>query len=197
MTNIVKSLNLKDGNVLEIYHDEDVSNPRPDDEGRVGFLAAFHSRYDLKDPDIPFQTADFNSFDEMKQHIMKSLRATVCLPLFLYDHSGITISTTPFQCAWDSGQIGFIYTTSERLNNVGIKIKDGESWEDYSSRLKEMLVNEVAEFDQYITGDVYRFEVKDDEGNHVDSCSGFYGTDFKNNGLMDYVDSEPINLDDL
>lgn len=197
MTEVVKSLNLKDGNVLEIYHEENPSNPRQDDEGCIGVLAAFHSRYDLADQDVPFKASDFETLAEMKQHIMKNLRATVCLPLFLYDHSGITIKTTPFQCGWDSGQIGFIYTTMEKLNKVGITIKDGEDWDAYSSRLKEMLVAEVAEFDLYVTGDVYRFVVKNDEGDEVDSCSGFYGTDFKNNGLMDYVDSEPVNLDDL
>lgn len=30
-------------------------------------------------------------------------------PLFMYDHSGISISTSPFSCQWDSGRIGMIY----------------------------------------------------------------------------------------
>lgn len=37
------------------------------------------------------------------------------LPLFLYDHSGITMSTGPFHCPWDSGQVGFIYMTYEKF----------------------------------------------------------------------------------
>ena len=31
----------------------------------------------------------------------------VCLRLFMLDHSGIALSTEPFGCPWDSGQIGF------------------------------------------------------------------------------------------
>ena len=36
------------------------------------------------------------------------------LPLYLYDHSGITMSTGSFCDSWDSGQVGFI-SVNERL----------------------------------------------------------------------------------
>ena len=35
------------------------------------------------------------------------------LPLYLYDHSGITMNTTGFSCPWDSGQVGWIYASKE------------------------------------------------------------------------------------
>ena len=31
------------------------------------------------------------------------------LPLYLYDHSGLTMSTNDFGDRWDSGCVGFIY----------------------------------------------------------------------------------------
>ena len=35
--------------------------------------------------------------------------------LYLYDHSGITMSTGSFCDSWDSGQVGFIYVTKEDI----------------------------------------------------------------------------------
>ena len=37
----------------------------------------------------------------------------VYLPVYLYDHSGLVLQTTPFSCPWDSGHVGIIYTTLE------------------------------------------------------------------------------------
>jgi len=37
----------------------------------------------------------------------------VILPLYLYDHSGITMNTTGFSCPWDSGQVGWIYADAD------------------------------------------------------------------------------------
>ena len=37
------------------------------------------------------------------------------LPLYLYDHSGITMNTGGFSCSWDSGQMGWIYATKEDI----------------------------------------------------------------------------------
>ena len=45
----------------------------------------------------------------------------------------------------------------------------------------------------YLQGDVYSFHIQDDLGNVIDSCSGFYGTDWKNNGLSDYLDKEDLD----
>ncbi|SNS23209.1 hypothetical protein SAMN05446037_1006135 [Anaerovirgula multivorans] len=39
----------------------------------------------------------------------------VILPLYLYDHSGITMSSSPFSCQWDSVQVGWIFCTKERF----------------------------------------------------------------------------------
>ena len=38
----------------------------------------------------------------------------VILPLYLFDHSGISISTGSFHDPWDSGQVGFIYASKEK-----------------------------------------------------------------------------------
>jgi hypothetical protein len=81
------------------------------------------------------------------------------LPLYLYDHSGISISTRPFSCPWDSRQIGFIYAPRGCF--------DGP--EGF-----EILEEEVKVYNQYLNGEVYYYVVKDQEGDILDFCGGFY-----------------------
>ena len=47
--------------------------------------------------------------------IVEDLDKYIILPLFLYDHSGITMSTGPFSCPWDSGQVGWIYAPKQKF----------------------------------------------------------------------------------
>ena len=195
MNDIVEALDLKDGNVIEVYHDENPESPREWDN--IGIMAAFHGRYSLTDKDVPFNAEMFEGWDEMEYYITGTLKSMVCLPLYMYDHSGITIATTPFSCNWDSGQIGYIYTTAKRLAEIGVNQKNDESWEDFLARIKTCLEGEVETFDQYVTGDVYGFQLKDSEDEEIGSCWGFYGDDVKTNGMLNHVESEPVNMDDL
>lgn len=127
----------------------------------------------------------------------------ICLPLYLYDHSGITMSTGSFNDPWDSGQVGWIFCTKE-----DIKREYGEVTEETIKRAIECLEAEVKVYDQYLTGDVYWFkvdkflggsigdtpvkpdEVLDDDTfwEETDSCGGFYGYDYDENGMKDYLD---------
>lgn len=100
----------------------------------------------------------------------------VVLPLYLYDHSGITMSTNPFGCHWDSGQVGFIYVMREDI----LKEFDRKRLtKKLRKRVEEILIAEVECYDQYLRGDVYGFQITplDDEDDVLDSCWGFYGLD--------------------
>ncbi|NQT91474.1 MAG: hypothetical protein HQ559_01840 [Lentisphaerae bacterium] len=111
---------------------------------------------------------------------------TVMLPLHLYDHGGITMSTGGFSCPWDSGQVGFIYISREDVlkegPRAGKRITKGlRDW------AVELLKGEVKEYDQYLTGDVWGFIIESDETcescEHTaevvhDSCWGFYGAEY-------------------
>jgi hypothetical protein len=43
------------------------------------------------------------------------------LPLYLYDHGNITMSTGSFHDTWDSGRVGFIYMTKEKAEGNGVQ----------------------------------------------------------------------------
>ena len=137
-------------------------------------MVCFHKRYDLGDK-TDYRSEDYDSWKELMLGIIENEGEVFILPLYLYDHSGITISTSSFSCPWDSGQVGFIFVSKHKVKKEGI---DEDKVIDY-------LKNEVKTYDQYLTGDVWGYKVYEIEECNlgcehkklVDSCWGFYGED--------------------
>lgn len=99
----------------------------------------------------------------------------IILPLYLYDHSGITMNTSGFSCPWDSGQVGVIYVSIA-------KAKAEYGWKNMNlarrRRIEGYLKGEVKTYDQYLTGDVYGYTIEGPGGEDLDSCWGFYGEEY-------------------
>lgn len=105
------------------------------------------------------------------EELMEIIEANaVILPLYLYDHSGITMSTQPFSCRWDSGQVGWIYVTHEDI------VKEYGDLD--IEKAKKVLEGEVETYDQYLTDDVYGFVLEDKNGDVIESIWGFHGLDY-------------------
>ena len=177
-------------NRLKLVQDSSADSPREWDN--LGTMVCFHNRYDLGD-NHNYNSDDYNNWEEMKKAIEKEENTAVILPLYLYDHSGISISTGAFSCRWDSGQIGFIFISKEKaVQEFGGKI--------VTAKLKERLVGilegEVETYDQYVRGEMYGFQIVDEDDNHIDSCYGFYGTDFATNGMLDYIDHTLLGVEE-
>lgn len=151
------------------------------------------------------------------------------LPLWLYDHSGITMScgTRSGQYAdrWDSSCVGFIIAGKKSIMEDACEIlrdENGEplleehvhenfpttfsvatrplTEETWRARAVEIMKEDVALYDQYLTGDVYYYtlyeadavEGEDPDYENADweeteSCGGFYGDDLMTNGIADSV----------
>lgn len=125
-------------------------------------------------------TGEYNSLEEefFSTHNKNEI---IYLPVYLYEHSGITINTTGFSCPWDSGQLGYIFVDKK-------KVREEFGWKRISpqreKQIQKYLKGEIETFDQYLRGEVYGFIVEDEEGNHVDSCYGFYDWDT----MKEYID---------
>ena len=103
----------------------------------------------------------------------------------MYDHSGLWINTTGFSCPWDSGQIGYIYASKEKVRK---EYNCKRISKNLKEQVREILTSEVSLYNDYLSGDVYRFIVTDKESKEeVQNISGFYGTDFLDNGVFDYA----------
>jgi hypothetical protein len=155
--------------IIKIYQDESPYSPREDDN--LGTMICFHRRYNL---------GDKHNFSVEEAQDMTKGKDIISLPLYLYDHSGITMNTTGFSCRWDSGCVGFIYVTKEQVRKE-YDVK--KITKDIIEKVKKVLEAEVKVYDQYLTGDVYGyqvFEVSKCELGHeheeeVSSCWGYYG----------------------
>jgi hypothetical protein len=193
---------------LRIIRDEDAENPRKWDN--LATMYCEHRHYVLGDKHAEDIRDEDGNIDHNRYFV---------LPLFLYDHSGITMNTTGFHCPWDSGQVGYIYLSKERFKaecaRPGKIGKDGINpilkpikriTKKDAERALKLMEGEVEVYDQYLRGDVYGFvleeavvEVERDEDDdevleweEKDSCWGFYGDDPANNGMDEHF-SVPLS----
>lgn len=151
---------------IEVHTDDSPESPRHWDN--LGTMVCFHKRHLLGDKH-DFNSSDFNGWEDFKRHLQENHDAAIILPLYLYDHSGLSISTRPFSCPWDSGQVGFIFSTSKR-----IRAEYGESNPRTNTYAYDVLESEVLTYNDYLSGNVFGYVIKDADDNTVDSCWGFY-----------------------
>ena len=165
--------------LIEIIQDDYTESPREWDN--LGKMICFHSRYNLGDKH-DYQFYDYNSYDEQRKDIEKKENSCVILPLFIYEHSGITISTSPFGCTYDGRQLGWIVVSKEKVRKeYGVKRINKELIE----KVTKILESEVKTYDQYLTGDVYGYRISKvtecdfghEHKEEVDSCWGYYGVE--------------------
>lgn len=220
MSNVVKrAVDEQNQVVLEILRDEYPESPRTWDN--VGTMVCFHHRYNLGDEH------DYSSPTEFLYHLALELAETsedeevieeayasgldstlkdyvlnhqniVIFPVFLLDHSGLRISIDPFGCSWDSGQVGWIYVTKDKIVE-----EFGDDDEEARKKAEEYLRWEVKAYDQYLCGGVYGFSIQKitecpccgaQKQEHIDFCWGFYGDEFDKNGLYDHIPDEYKHL---
>jgi hypothetical protein len=148
---------------VSLYHDADCSSPRENDN--LGTIIAWHRRYTLGDTDAP--RCDPEDFDPHAY--------PVCLPVYMYDHSGIALSCGrrgQFADRWDSGQLGWIYVTRAKLlAEYSCKVLRKATIE----KATKVLEAEIAEYSAFVEGQCYGYVVEDEDGDQLDSCWGFIG----------------------
>jgi hypothetical protein len=182
---LVKEIN-KNGAVLKIYQDQDCPSPREGDN--LGTMVCGHRCYRLGDEEAK-NTELYSSWEEWREKELG--KDVIALPLYLYDHSGLAMSTRgdiyPFNDPWDAGQVGWIYVTLKKVRDwFGVK----KVTKKLRARVLEILVAEVEEYSRWLKGDVYGYVLEDAEGNKIDSCWGFFGTDWKENGMAGQIPAE-------
>lgn len=155
------------GRKVTIYFDDLAESPRTAYDN-LATLACWHRRMDLGDERIEGMAEA-----ELRERATEDGEELLALlPLYLYDHSGITMSTSPFGDRWDSGQVGWAYVTKSSAEKLGCV---GPEWD--ADRYLKAIVGEVGTYDMFLRGDMYGYVVEDEDGEEVDSCWGFYGLD--------------------
>ena len=124
--------------------------------------------------------SDFTEYPES----LRELVAEHCIivPVYAYVHSGVALSTGGFSCPWDSGCVGLIWCTFDRARE-----EYGDDAQAHE-RARKYLIGEIETLDTYYRGNVYGFTIEDADGEHVDSCWGFYGSTIDECGILDHID---------
>lgn len=169
---------------LQIYEDDNPISPRQMD-ANIGRMISFHSRYQLGDRHdysnkeeflLDLLKTHFGSKEKAEEYFTAidnntrfippfasdKLRDDVILPVYLLDHSGLAVSTTSFGDTWDSGQIGWIYANKETV------IKEYGEWsEETIEKVKQFMESEVKEYDDYLRGENYMYDIIDNATEEV------------------------------
>jgi hypothetical protein len=161
------------GHLINIFYDDGAETPRAWDN--LGTMYTMH-RHNIPEEKFYDHFGTSEVFESQWVFSDRFLREYIALPIYLYDHSGQTVSTRPFSCQWDSGLLGIIAVPIEDVKKeYGWKILTKKR----RTRIEQHLQDEVETYDNYLTGEVYRFEITpaDDTDDVIESCGGFYGED--------------------
>lgn len=137
---------------------------KQDTDADSPFVDSIHITYMKKSPYV-LGTQAVTS-EEMAELVEKIHSGVIKgKPVYAYVHSGSRLSTSPFSCPWDSGLSGVVY------------IEQGK--EDEFSDVDDALECTVREFNDYLSGNVWGYELFEvnslGEETYVSSCWGFYG----------------------
>lgn len=149
-----------------IDHSENTESPR--EWCNISKMVLMHNRYDL-----PYETdlskgylKSLDGWDEVKRELVYAhgIYPTCIKPVYMYDHGGISVSTTGFSCGGDSGQVGYIFVDKATIKKEEITKKTAIAW----------MLGDLQTYDQYIRGDVFDVVICDESGEIVDIVCGFY-----------------------
>lgn len=196
---------------VRVVYDYSYRDESPRDWCPFGAMLAEHRDYTLGDQDGPAQElADFIEdmrewhsggalIDAALKHLQRHFGSTVVLPLYLYDHSGISMSAGPNLLAdgwintrthnpfdpggWDTSFIGFAFDTAEGREENGVPDVEAAlrtEVEVYSEHLEGNYFGLVEEELKSVhttvshDGEVVRDD-EDDDWVETDSCWGYLG----------------------
>jgi hypothetical protein len=145
---------------IKIYQDENALSPKEFNENENDdsvFLTAFHREFWVESNF--FSKEDCQSIAETMKHTDYHV-----FGLEAYIHSGVTLSIRnegnfPDR-RWDVSYLGLVFVSK----------KETKSRKKAYSIAKSL----IAEWNDYLSGNVYGFVIEK-EGDHIDSCWGFYG----------------------
>lgn len=148
---------------LEVVQDDDTYSPRDNSNAGILCVASNHITNETHDFDIH----KHKNWGQVEKWLRAKKGAIAVIPVYLYNHSGIFINTTGFDCKWDSGQAGLYYTT---------KLQYMECVDNYleTSKIKQVLEQEIEALNKYFTGDIYAYKITNKLGNVIEFAGNYY-----------------------
>lgn len=177
MSHAIETLAVGD---LTVHIELDFEPCDPRECDNLGVMVCLHSRYHLGD-EHEYRAEDHSGWADLQAHILRDHPGAVVLPLYMMDHSGLSVSTSDAMfrafdsAAWDWGQVGFVFASGETVRReYGVKRISRKLRE----RVEDVLRAEVAEYDLYLRGEAYCWRIQTASGEVVDSCGGYIGLEY-------------------
>lgn len=156
---IVDSSPIEEGDLLKVYH--------------------WHNKHNLGKKISPTSLEFFkNEYEDVDDPFV------IICPLYMLDHSGVSLSISDFGCRWDSGQVGYVAITKADVEFAGCKKS--------SIHMKKVIMQELETFQNYLNGNIFSFSIERN-GEPFDSCSGFYNFDRCKSEALDIVEHQLEN----
>lgn len=142
---------------LKITNDDCANYPYEDDDRAI--LFSNHRSYNWNDVKLEELLDKFEevpkNVDELVELLNKASEYNY-VAIYGYDHSGLSVSLTPFSCTWDSGLLGILRIDKDCTDPQ----KVAEDW--------------VKTVNMWLHGYVYCVQVINELGECVDSICGIY-----------------------
>lgn len=163
-------------NGLRFDEHPDVENPGNRSASLMSYWDFNKEWYEEYSATLPLDPKD----DYLRDKILENMsigdlrrfaeRANLIIPIYLLDHSSLSMSTRSFNDPWDSGQVGFIYASHKKIAEEygGISPENME-------KAEKLVRGEVQNYDNYLRGECYGFRLFD-RGEEIDSCWGSLGS---------------------
>lgn len=139
------------GYTVRLKPDNDSEGQDEWEDGTNYFFATTHNRYFEKFGPAGEDADDIG--EDIRENIYDWEEEWYVHKLYMYAHSGVALSLSPFSCPWDSGQVGFFLVK---------KSNDIPAPDDFAKVV-------IEEWNQYLSGNVWQYSVEDGDGEIIDS----------------------------
>ena len=160
---------------MKIVHDLTASNPRDDEN--LGTMICFHNKYRMGDKHL---------LTVQSARKLESSKDVISLPIFMLDHSGVSISTQDFNDMWDSGKLGFIYVDRKKVRE---EYDVSRITPHIMACVVKSLSEEVKIYNAFLNDEVFGYITYICEGDAMDSCWNFYMLGTKDELINDCLES--------
>lgn len=179
-------------NKIKIFLDNNSIDPRKDMDN-LGIIISTQTIEDslFKQAKENLLENDYNQILDNKRdvrsikNILEKSKQFLIFNLYRYSHGNSIFEiadSNPFNCQFDSGQIGFVVVAKNKIRQEYSCKKITKS---VLERVEKVIKAEIKNYTDAYNGDIYGFQVI--HNGEEDSCGGFIGSDFETNGILDYI----------